>query len=757
VQDSDVDTRAAVSYDTEIAPRPPYVSAALAALSAWVLYVVTLAPTTAFWDTSEYIATAHIVGIPHPPGNPLFVMLAKVWMLLLAPLGIPVAVRVNLLAATTSAAATGFFYLVAHRVLLGLRREGAFARVGAGAAALLGATAFTVWNQSNVNEKVYTVSMAIIAAVSWLGVLWHDRKHEPDGARYLLWAIFLLAIGSTNHPMSLLPAPALAALVVASGVRPLLAPGVVGRAALLVVLGLSFNFVLPIRSALDPRINEGEPTCESLGLAAVSIYERVIPGPARGLVADLPRCQALSDNLARVQYQTPPVTQRKAPFGAQLEMYWQYFDWQWSRGLDPSELPGPARLPISLLFLALGGAGLMAAWRSDRAVFTYLLVLAGTLTLGLVVYLNFKHGYSLSPEITDPEQHEVRERDYFYVAGFLLWGCLAGIGLAVAWHLLARMAQSARGYAVTAPILLLAVTPLALNWPWASRAGDYAARDWAYDLLMSVEPYAVLFTNGDNDTFPLWYIQEVEGIRQDVTVIVGQYLFTDWYPQQLQRHTQPGRQRPYDPSVAPGLYAERPLPAYAITRMEPEAMIQLSSARLAEDMTVPFPALAVMYPEGTVLTRANLLALRIIHDSIAERPIYFAAEGGMLSELGLRPWGIRHGLATKLDPRGPAAMAREGLVQGSEAYGGSWFDLGRSLRLWDEVYSYRGLRDRPIWQDRSTFNIPTQYYATAVLLADAAEVAGSEAALVERLRDDALAFQIVSDGGTALAPLSGES
>ena len=731
---------------------PAYGAAALAGLGAWLLYVVTLAPTTAFWDTSEYIATAHIVGVPHPPGNPFFVIVAKVWTLLLAPLGLSMAVRVNLLAATTSAAATGFLYLVAHRVLHGLRGEGAFSRVGAGASALIGATAFTVWHQSTVNEKVYTVSVLIIAVVSWLAVLWHDRRDEHGSARYLLWAVFLLAVGATNHPMSLLPAPALALFVLVSGVRPLLRTAVLGRAALLVLLGVSFNFVLPVRAALDPIINEGEPTCESFGGAAVSVYERVLPGPVRGLAAGLPRCQALTDNLARVQYQTPPVTERKAPFAAQLEMYWQYFDWQWSRGIDPSQLPSPARLPFSFVFLALGGLGLWTAWRSDRAIFTYLFVLTGTLTFGLVVYLNFKHGYSLSPEVTDVALHEVRERDYFYIAGFLVWGCLAGVGLAWTWHALASRVGSSMRYLAAAPILAVAVIPLALNWSWASRSGDYAARDWAYDVLMSIEPYGILFTNGDNDTFPMWYLQEVEGIRTDVTVIVGQYLFTNWYPRQLERHTRPESQRRFDAAFAAGLYADRDPPSASITRMLPEAMDGVSSARLTEDMTVPFPALAVTYPAGTVLDRSHMLALRIIHDSIAERPIYFAAEGGLLSELGLRPWGVRHGLATKLEPRGPSALPREDLVQGSERFGGTWFNLERSLRLFDEVYSYRGLRDRPIWPDKSTLNIPAQYYALALLMADAHEASGGDAATATRLREDALAFQLVADGGTALAP-----
>src|SRR5512142_1655189 len=76
--------------------RPPYLAAAIAAAVVWILYLITLAPTTAFWDTSEYIATAHILGIPHPPGNPTFVVLARAWDLLLSFTGLPTAQRINL-------------------------------------------------------------------------------------------------------------------------------------------------------------------------------------------------------------------------------------------------------------------------------------------------------------------------------------------------------------------------------------------------------------------------------------------------------------------------------------------------------------------------------------------------------------------------------------------------------------------------------------------------------------------------------------
>jgi len=723
-------------------PTPPWSSAILAAAGVFVLYVVTLAPTTAFWDTSEYIATAHILGIPHPPGNPFFVVVAKVWSLLLSPTGLPVAVRINLLAAATSAGATGFLYLVAHRVLAGFFHGDGLARWGAAASAIIGATAFTVWNQSNVNEKVYTLSVLIIAIVSWLAIRWRDLRDEPGAERYLLWAVFLLAIGSTSHMMSVLPAPALGVLVLLSGPLRLVRARFVGRALALVLLGLSFNFVLPVRASLDPVINEGDPTCASAASAAGAIYTNGRLG-----------CAALGRNLTREQYATPPVSQRKAPFAAQVAMYMQYFEWQWARGLDPSELPRQGRIPFTVLFLGLGLVGLGAAWKTDRVIFSYLAILASTLTLGLVVYLNFKHGYSLSPEITDRAQHEVRERDYFYVAGFMLWGCLAGIGVAWTWHTLAAaLGGGVRRYAILAPVLVIALIPLALNWRWASRAGDYAARDWAYDLLMSVEPYGVLFTNGDNDTFPLWYVQEVEEVRRDVTVIVGQYLFTQWYPKQLQALTRPENQRPFDPTLVPGLYADRAPPTEPIVDLTHERMDSVGSVRLDQDLTLPFPNLAVTYPAGMMLNRGQQLALSIIHDAADERPIFFSASGGLLSELGLDRWGVRYGLTTKLVLRSIEDDPSEGLVQGTPEYGAPWYDLKKSLELYDDVYQFRGIRDRLIWADRSTLNIPWQYYVMALQMADVATADGRDDAVVQRMREDALRFQVVAQGGLLGTP-----
>jgi hypothetical protein len=629
--------------------------------------------------------------------------------------------------------------------------------VGAWCGALLAASALTVWNQSNVNEKVYTLSVLIIAVVSWLALRWLDRKDEPGSVMLLVLAGYLMVLGSTNHLMSLLPGPALVALILMEKPSVLLNPNLWIRGVAAVLIGLALNFVLPIRSAQQPVINEGEPTCETISGAAIAVYTQGNAG-----------CRALALNLSRDQYLKPPMTvdPRTAAaldpdprggwlLGHQFLNYFQYFDWQWARGLGASPIPGGPRLPFTLVFLGLGIWGLAVSLRSRAGHLTYLGVLALSLTVGLVLYLNFKPGYSLAPETVPAAMREVRERDYFFVGSFHFWGFLAGMGLVAAWRWAAGGGLQSKGLALASPILALAFVPLVFNWGWADRSGDYSARDWAYNMLQSVEPYGILFTNGDNDTFPLWYIQEVEGIRQDVTVIVGQYLYTEWYPRQLRHLTSPSRQRPFEDPEGLGLY-ETPdsMPTRPITTLSDAELAGIGRAQLESDLNVtlraPEGAAVLQYPGGSILEREHQLALAIIQESLGERPIHFASSGGLVRTLGMDRWAVRQGITSRL--RIQTLNEVEGLTRASENTGGGWVDFDLTLTLADEVFLYRGLRSREIWADRATLNIPLHFYFLYMQLADAALQLGREDEVVDRLLDEADTFLVTAEGGTRGTP-----
>src|SRR6266849_6707425 len=191
--------------------KPPYLMAACVSLGALILYVLTLAPTTQFWDTSEYIAAANTLGIPHPPGNPLFVLMAHVFGLL--PLARAYAERINLFAAATSAISAGCWFLVAERWLRSFVPALWPRRFAALAGAIVSATAFTVWNQSVVNEKVYTLSLLSIALILWLIVLWDDQPAGEAHDHHLLLIIYLLALTATNHMMGVLVGPVVIVLL----------------------------------------------------------------------------------------------------------------------------------------------------------------------------------------------------------------------------------------------------------------------------------------------------------------------------------------------------------------------------------------------------------------------------------------------------------------------------------------------------------------------------------------------------------------
>ncbi|MBV9773366.1 MAG: DUF2723 domain-containing protein [Gemmatimonadetes bacterium] len=728
--------------------RPPYRWAAVAGLAVFALYAITLAPTTATWDTSEYIATSHNLGIPHPPGNPLFVVLARAWDLLLTPLGLATAVRINLFSAVMSAGAAAMWFLVMHRVLAYFTADERVRRVGAGVSVLVSATAFTVWYQSNVNEKVYTVSFLTIALLSWLAFVWRDhveehggRNRSREGRRWhddnvLVLMIFLLSLSVGNHLMAFLAAPALLVFVVLVRARVLANWRLYAWSLVFAVLGLSVNLYLPVRSALDPVINEAAPSCPDIPSALVSV---VTFGKAG--------CPSLSASLAREQYQKPSVLERQAPFVSQAANYFQYFDWQWARSLgDKQPYFAPARLPITLLFLGLGIFGAWQHWRRDRKSFAYLAVLFGTLSLGLTFYMNFKYGFMQAPALgKDSSLSEVRERDYFFLVSFSLWGLWAGLGITALWIRAAEeLRAKSRPMLRTAPLLAMAVLPLALNWPRASRAGDYAARDWAYNLLQSVEPYGVLFTNGDNDTFPLWYLQEVEGVRRDVTVIVRSYLNTDWYPKQLRDLTRPCPtpgawaqdptriicQRPFDPRGAPDFYGNPRPPTHAILSLSDAEIdrIMLNQLVLPGDVAFEAQGIRTTLPAGSYVTPADQLLLTIVKESLGDRPIYFSATPYMQQAMGLDAYAERQGVAFKLVT--PQQAGRLMAMPHDQQYSplwGAYFDVERNRKLLDEVFVYRDLAKRPFWPDDATRGIPSYYGYGYLALAQAEAMTGDRA------------------------------
>jgi hypothetical protein len=144
--------------------------------------------------------------------------------------------------------------------------------------------------------------------------------------------------------------------------------------------------------------------------------------------------------------------------------------------------------------------------------------------------------------------------------------------------------------------------------------------------------------------------------------------------------------------------------------------------------------------------RADQIALAIIQDSMNDRPIYFASTGGMARDLGLQPWVVRQGLASKLWSDDPEDSP--GIIRVSDGVGGEWVDFERTLHLADEVFTYRGLEDRAIWADRATLNIPWHFLYLHAQLADAAIRGRGDRELADRLMDRADRFGVTANGGS---------
>ena len=717
--------------------QPPYRWAIVTSLVVLLGYLVSLAPSVTFWDAGEFIAAMKILGIPHPPGTPLFVVMGHVWGMIF-PFG-EFAFRTNLLSALFSAAGAGCWFLVLHEAAgRYLRDEDPGAPVllrpaAAAAGVLIAAFGFTNWQSSNETE-VYAIANFTIAAVCWLLLRWRAARGTPRAGRYLLLVAYLLGIAIGNHLLGLLVGPAAVAFVVAElRLRPAADPltrrhewgdaaVLAGLWALLTGIGLGNATLIAVGAVaflaaliLAAMAGEARFGLLMLGIALVGVtpylYLLIRSGQLPILNEAAPATwDALLAVIRREQY--PPRTPLDDPtelsgpdnpgrtlvlIGLQLLNYLQYFDWQWAKAL-PGTLGGPNGLPLrtlfTLAFLTLGVRGFAAQWRRDRSGAWMLGVLFLATGLGLVAYMNFKPGYSIGYDrYPGADDHEVRERDYFFVVSFVVWGLWAGLGLlTLARQAAGRLGGRTVGKILPATVFLAALIPFALNYDQASRRHGPDARlagDFAYDLLNSVPPYGILFTYGDNDTFPLWWAQEVEGIRRDVTVVCLALAQTEWYMRQLRDNPV----RPFDEASAPAIWKGlNPVqPTWELHTMTDQEIAQAIPQILPRDITLPVGPYATTLAANSVLYANDFLSLRVIQQNFGRRAIVWGLTAAG-NNFGLDRFMVQRGigihmLGTPVDTTDMRYDFRRMM--------GAPLDIAMTERLMMETYRYARLLEEP--------------------------------------------------------------
>ena len=453
-------------------------------LFSFLVYFLTMDRTVSWWDCGEFIATGYGLQVGHPPGAPLYQLVTHCFMLL--SFGNPALVApLSNLVSVLCASLTVLLLFLSARLLLS--RAGYSPRrslFGAVVGALCYLFCDTAWF-SAVESEVYAMAMLFCALTVWLTLRWEQRG---DGRRLILVA-FLLGLGICVHLMTLLVSPMLLWIILRNrrDFRPRHARILI-PAALFFLLGLAPYAVIPIRAAANPPINEGHP----------STYEDFKKYFQRDQYAKAP--------LYPRQWRDRDIANWPSWGGGDPDSFWDntkyWFTYQlgymYCRYLMYNYI---GRLNdhwgiivvFALPFL-LGLWGMVAHRRRRRGDFRALLLLF--LFGGVILNLYLNHPC-----------YEPRERDYAYVLSFYAFAFWIAFGVASLakgkWALLLLLAP-----------LLMAVG----NWSDHDRSRCHSVHDIAMAHLQSCDHGALLFTYGDNDTFPLWYLKHVENRRPDIDV-----------------------------------------------------------------------------------------------------------------------------------------------------------------------------------------------------------------------------------------------
>ena len=426
----------------------------------------------------------------------------------------------------------------------------------------------------------------------------------------------------------------------------------------LVLIGYSTYALIFIRSNQDPGIDENDPETVE---AFISYLEREQYGDVGMLPRRYKGIPPIHEVAGRPagpnrDYSSQQKKQYRAyETGKQWDFFWdyqirkmynRYFLWQFAgRGLSTDSyvtaMGANGRedgidwtqfgLPLALILGVLGM--IYHGYRDQRMAFTVMTLFIMT-GYAIIVYLN-------------QDNPQPRERDYSYVGSFFAFSIWIGIGASAIgekiteWIKEKEIAHRLISIAMILQLIFLPGVMLRANYHFHDRSGNYVAWDYSYNILQSCGPNGVIFTNGDNDTFPLWYLQEVEGLRTDVAVVNLSLLNTPWYIKQMRDL------RPKKTQFINLTDAQIDQWTTSLTRWETQKVkVPVYGDPENKDGFIEWtlkPTFA-----GQALRVQDMMIMRIINDAAWRVPIYFAVTVSQQNRIGLDRYLDMQGLAFQL-------------------------------------------------------------------------------------------------------------
>ncbi len=605
-------------------------------LFSTITYLITMAPAVSFWDCGEFITCSYLLGVPHPPGAPLYLIIGRVFTFLgFIP---DIGVRVNLLSVLSSSFTILLLFLTTVRLIEEWRGKGQtitdkFINYTGG---VLAAISFnftdTFWFNA-VEAEVYAFSMFLTALVLWLAFVWLENLKDYRSTRFLLFIVYLFGLAMGVHLLNLLVIPSILLLIFFYDRRLLIRFDLWAFVPVLLLLGYSTYIFIFIRSGLNPVIDENNPET----LTNFASY------------------------LKREQYGEDPIFSlfsRKAPLWEYQikKMYLRYFSWQFigkgiERGADRFITDNFSFRGLYGLPFAVGIFGMFYHFVKDWKKALIVLVAFIMTGVAIVIYLN-------------QPNPQPRERDYVFVGSFYAFAVWLGTGVSGTLELIKNLLKNRERFirpaffAATAVFaFIMPVNLMSFNFDEHDRSGQYLAWDYSYNILQSCEKDAILFTNGDNDTFPVWYLQFVEGIRTDVKVVNLALINTSWYIMQM-KHKFGVPSRLSDEQIKNILPVEWPQKrtiVFKISNQIINAYMNDSSEEknIAEENELYEMSFDV---EPTLAGRAIRIQDRMIIDILVannwKKPVYFAVTVPANNTIGLYKKNFRlDGMVYKVVPK----------------------------------------------------------------------------------------------------------